>query len=39
MDLRSEKRLNEAVIAYHIMEALWEDDEEIREMRELIVHW
>jgi transcriptional regulator with XRE-family HTH domain len=36
IDLRSEQRLNEVVIAHHIMEALWEDDPEVMELRELI---
>lgn len=39
IDLRSEQRLNEVVIAHHIMEALWEDDPEVMELRELITHW
>lgn len=39
IDLRSEQRLNEIVIAHHIMEALWEDDEEVKGLREIIVHW
>jgi transcriptional regulator with XRE-family HTH domain len=39
IDLRSEQRFNEVVIAYHIMEALWDDDEDVKELRELLVHW
>jgi hypothetical protein len=38
IDLHSEQRLNEIITAYHIMEALWEDDNQIRELRELLVH-
>jgi transcriptional regulator with XRE-family HTH domain len=39
IDLRSEQRFNEVVIAHHIMEALWDDDKDVKELRELLVHW
>jgi transcriptional regulator with XRE-family HTH domain len=38
INLHSEQRLNEIATAYHIMEAHWEDDNQIRELRELLVH-
>jgi hypothetical protein len=39
VETRSEQRFNEVVIAHHIMEALWDDDKDVKELRELLVHW
>ncbi len=38
-DLRSEQRYEEALTAYGIMEALWSDDPQIRDLRDLMGHW
>jgi DNA-binding XRE family transcriptional regulator len=39
IDLRSEQRFNEVVIAHHIMEAFWIGEHDVKELRELLVHW
>jgi transcriptional regulator with XRE-family HTH domain/tetratricopeptide (TPR) repeat protein len=38
-NLRSEQRYEEALTAYGIMEALWSDDAQIRDLRDLVGHW
>jgi transcriptional regulator with XRE-family HTH domain len=38
-NLQSEQRYEEALAAYGIMEALWSDDPQIRDLRDLIDHW
>jgi transcriptional regulator with XRE-family HTH domain len=38
-NLRSEQRYEEALTAYGIMEALWSDDAQIRDLRDLMGHW
>jgi transcriptional regulator with XRE-family HTH domain/tetratricopeptide (TPR) repeat protein len=38
-NLRSEQRYEEALTAYSIMEALWSDDAQIRDLRDLTGHW
>jgi transcriptional regulator with XRE-family HTH domain/tetratricopeptide (TPR) repeat protein len=38
-NLRSELRYEEAMAAYGIMEALWSDDAQIRDLRDLMGHW
>lgn len=37
--LRSEQRFNEALLSYHIMEALWPGDKSILDLHNLVVHW
>jgi len=37
--LQSELYFNEACLSYQIMEGIWSDDHEVRELRDLIVHW
>ena len=37
--LRSERRFNEAVTAYRIMQALWPDEKDIEELEDLAQHW
>lgn len=39
IDLRSEQRFNEALMAYNIMQALWPGDKRIKELRDLTRHW
>jgi transcriptional regulator with XRE-family HTH domain len=38
-NLQSEQRYEEALAAYGIMEALWSDDAQIRDLRDLMGHW
>ncbi|HLI90120.1 MAG TPA: hypothetical protein VKV37_15650, partial [Ktedonobacteraceae bacterium] len=38
-NLRSEHRYEEALAAYGIMEALWSDDAQIRDLRDLVGRW
>jgi hypothetical protein len=37
--LKSERRFDEMIFAYHLMDALWGDDTRVRELRPLIMHW
>ncbi len=37
--LKSEQRFEEAIFAYHLMDALWGDDTRVKELRPLTVHW
>lgn len=37
--LQSELRFNEAMTAYHVMDALWSGDPRVRELQDLAVHW
>ncbi len=37
--LKSERRFDEMTFAYHLMDALWNDDTRIKELRPLTVHW
>ncbi len=37
--LQSEQRFSEAVMTYDIMEALWSNEKDIRELRPLTAHW
>jgi cytochrome c-type biogenesis protein CcmH/NrfG len=37
--LHSEQRYHEALLAYEIMQSLWPGEDDIRALRELVVHW
>jgi transcriptional regulator with XRE-family HTH domain/tetratricopeptide (TPR) repeat protein len=37
--LHSEQRYREALLAYEIMQSLWPGEDDIRALRELVVHW
>ena len=37
--LRSEQRFNEAMTAYHMMQALWPDEPVIEDLEDLTQHW